>query len=163
MSDAAKSKARQKWPIEKPKLDNARHLRGIFFIEPDEEEFKRTMKNARAKLEIPMPAALPCKTQKKRQEASRIIGKHKTKYACIVDADESIDAQMNFCALYPCLFDHLFLVSDFRQLPCRYFLKFSHYFSTAAFAASIFFACGLGIELRTKLKWLSEFIPFAAM
>ena len=37
-------------------------LRGIFFIEPDDEEFKRTMKNARRKLEIPMPAAMPCKT-----------------------------------------------------------------------------------------------------
>ena len=35
MSDAAKSKAKQKWAIEKPKLDNARQLRGIFFIEPD--------------------------------------------------------------------------------------------------------------------------------
>ena len=29
MSDAAKSKAKQKWAIEKPKLDNARRLRGI--------------------------------------------------------------------------------------------------------------------------------------
>ena len=34
MSDAAKSKATQKWAIEEPKLDNARRLRGIFFIEP---------------------------------------------------------------------------------------------------------------------------------
>ena len=30
MSDAAKRKAKQKWAIEKPKLDNARQLRGIF-------------------------------------------------------------------------------------------------------------------------------------
>ena len=37
MSDAAKSKAKQKWIIEKPKLDHARQLRGIFFIEPDDE------------------------------------------------------------------------------------------------------------------------------
>ena len=62
MSDAAKRKAKQKWAIEKPKVDNARQLRGIFFIEPDDEEFKHTMKNARKKLEIPMPAAMLCKT-----------------------------------------------------------------------------------------------------
>ena len=59
MSDAAKSKAKQKWAIEKPKLDNARRLRCIFFIEPDDEEFRHTLKNARRKLEIPLPAALP--------------------------------------------------------------------------------------------------------
>ena len=62
MSDAAKRKEKQHWIIEKSKLDNARQLRGIFFIEPDDEEFKHTMKNARTKLEIPMPAAMPCKT-----------------------------------------------------------------------------------------------------
>ena len=50
MSDAAKSKAKQKWAIEKPKLDNARQLRGIFFIEQDDEHFKHTMKNASGKL-----------------------------------------------------------------------------------------------------------------
>ena len=44
MSDAAKRKAKQKWAIEKPKLDNARQLRGIFFMEPNDEEFKHTMK-----------------------------------------------------------------------------------------------------------------------
>ena len=37
MSDAAKSKAKQNWIIEKPKLDNAGRARGIFFIEPDDE------------------------------------------------------------------------------------------------------------------------------
>ena len=36
MSDAAKKKAKQRWAIEKPKLDNARLLRGIFFIEPSD-------------------------------------------------------------------------------------------------------------------------------
>ena len=61
-SDAAKSKAKQKWAVEKPKLDNVRQLHGIFFIAPDDEEFGHTMKNARRKLEIPMPAAMPCET-----------------------------------------------------------------------------------------------------
>ena len=91
MSHASKRKAKQKWAIEKPKLDNARHLRGIFFIDPDDEEFKHTMKNACRKLEIPMPAAMPCKTPVNcRGETNSSIGKHKTKYACIVDADESM-------------------------------------------------------------------------
>ena len=54
-----KKKAKQKWAIETPKLDNARQLRGIFFIEPNDEEFKLTMKAARRKLEVPMPAAMP--------------------------------------------------------------------------------------------------------
>ena len=35
MSDASKRKEKQKWAIEKPKLENDRRLRGIFFIEPE--------------------------------------------------------------------------------------------------------------------------------
>ena len=66
MSDAAKRKAKQNWAVEKPKLNNARQLRGIFFIELEDADFKDIMKNARSKLEIPMPAAMPCKTPKKR-------------------------------------------------------------------------------------------------
>ena len=61
MFDAAKKKASQKWAIEKPKLDNARQSRGIFYVEPNDEEFKLTIKAARRKLEVPMPAAMPCK------------------------------------------------------------------------------------------------------
>ena len=52
MCDASKRKAKQKWIIEKPKLDDARRLRGIFLIEPGDEEFKHTMKTARRKLEF---------------------------------------------------------------------------------------------------------------
>ena len=90
MSDAAKKKAKQRWAIEKPKLDNARQLRGIFFIEPNDEEFKLTMKAARRKLEVPMPAAMPCEIPiKSSGETHRNIGTRKTKYACVVDAGES--------------------------------------------------------------------------
>ena len=67
MSDAAKKKAKQNWTIEKPKLDNARQKRGMHFIGPDDEEFKLTMKAARRKLEVPMPAAMPCKILIKEQ------------------------------------------------------------------------------------------------
>ena len=91
MSDAAKKKAKHKWAIEKPKLDNARQLRGIFFVEPDDAEFKHTIKNARGKLEIPMPAAMLCKTPVNcRGETCRSIGRSKTKKACVVDADETM-------------------------------------------------------------------------
>ena len=37
MSDASKRKEKQKWAVEKPQLDDARRLRGIFFVEPDDE------------------------------------------------------------------------------------------------------------------------------
>ena len=64
MSDASKRKEKQKWAIEKPKLDNARSLRGICFIDPANEEFKDVMNNARRKFEVPMPAAMLCKTRR---------------------------------------------------------------------------------------------------
>ena len=66
MSDAAK-KTKQIWAIEEPKLDNAKQSRIIFFVEPNDEEFKLTMKAARRKLEVPMPPAMPCKIPKKEQ------------------------------------------------------------------------------------------------
>ena len=66
MSDASKRKEKQKWAIEKPKLDNAKKLRGIYVIDPDDGEFHDIMKNARRKLGIPMPAAMPCKIQREK-------------------------------------------------------------------------------------------------
>ena len=62
----AKLKERQKWSQEKPKLDNARKLRRIYFIDPEDKEFKET-KNARKKLETPVAPAMPCKTSKNSQ------------------------------------------------------------------------------------------------
>ena len=63
----AQLREKQKWPIEKPKLDNARRLRGIYFIDPEDMEFKEIIQNARRKLETPMAPAVPCKTCKKKQ------------------------------------------------------------------------------------------------
>ena len=83
LSDASKRK--QKSAIEKAQFDNARRLR----IELDDEEFKRIMKNARRKFEIPMPAAMPCKTPRNSGgETYCRFGKSKTENACIVAADE---------------------------------------------------------------------------
>ena len=61
----AKLRDKQKWSNEKQKLDNARRLRGIYFIDPEDKEFKETIKNARKKLETPMAPVMPCKTSKK--------------------------------------------------------------------------------------------------
>ena len=47
----------------KPKLVDARRLRGIFIVELDDEEFRHIIR----KFEIPMPAARPCKTINSRE------------------------------------------------------------------------------------------------
>ena len=63
----ANLREKQKLAIEKPKLDNAGRLRGIYFIDPEDKEFKETIKNARKKLETPMAPAMPCKISKNNQ------------------------------------------------------------------------------------------------
>ena len=47
--DAFNKKKKQNWAVEKPKLDNARKLKGIYFIEPGDMEFKAPTENARKK------------------------------------------------------------------------------------------------------------------
>ena len=68
--------------------------------------------------------------------------------------------QNELSALIPCFIDHVFLVSDFRQLPCRDFLQFLHSFSTAAFASGIVNAWRIGMNLCTRLSRVTEVIPF---
>ena len=64
-------------------------------FEPDDEDYKNIMRNARGKLEIPMPAAMPRKIPiNSGEETFCGIGKSKTKYACIVEADESMRIRM---------------------------------------------------------------------
>ena len=75
----------------KQKLDNARKLRDSCFIDPEDKEFKETIKNARKKLETPMAPAMPCKTSKNSQHGVT-RGKSneiKSKLACILEASES--------------------------------------------------------------------------
>ena len=90
MSKAAQRKEKQEWAIEKPKLDNARILRGIDFIDQDDVAFKETWKNFRQKLKVPMEAAVLCKVR--RDQCKDICGEpdtRRSKYACIVEANES--------------------------------------------------------------------------
>ena len=65
MGKHAKLKEKQKWSNEEIHLENARKLRGIYFIAPEDKEFKETIKNARKKLETSVAPALPCKIMEK--------------------------------------------------------------------------------------------------
>ena len=68
MSEAAQQKEEQQWAIKnKKKLDDAGRLPGIYFVDPEDAEFKETTKNARRKLEVPMPAAMLEDQEKKAQ------------------------------------------------------------------------------------------------
>ena len=96
MGRNAKVKEKHKWSNEKPKLDNARRLRGIYFMDPEDKEFKENMENARKTLETPMAPAMPCKTSKKSKHGE-ICGKtndFKSKLACILEASESTRLRM---------------------------------------------------------------------
>ena len=64
MGKHAKLKEKQKWSNENLHLENARRLRGIYFIDPEDKEFKETIKNARKKLEKSVVPAMPCKIMK---------------------------------------------------------------------------------------------------
>ena len=92
MGKHAKLKEKQKWPNEKIHLENARKLRGIYFIDPEDMEFKETIKNARRKLETSVALAMPCKIMK--ICGSGESNKIKTKLACILEADESTRMRM---------------------------------------------------------------------
>ena len=88
MGKHAKLKEKQKWSHEKLHLDNARKLRGIYFIEPENKDFKETIKNARKKLETRVAPAVPCKIMKKNC-GSGASNKIKSKHACISEVSES--------------------------------------------------------------------------
>ena len=91
-----KLREKHKWAIEKPKLDNARRLRGIYFIDPEDKEFKETIKNAIRKLETPVAPAMPCKTRKKNRhgETRNKTNCFTSKFACILEASESTRMRM---------------------------------------------------------------------
>ena len=92
MGKHAKLKEKQKWSEEKIHLENARKLRGIYFIDPEDTEFKETIKNARKKLETSVAPAMPCKIVK--NCGSGASNKIQTKLACILEANESTRMRM---------------------------------------------------------------------
>ena len=96
MGKNAKLKERQKWSHEKPQFDNARKLRGIYFIDPEDKEFKETIKNARKRLETPVAPAMPGKNSKNNQNwmTHGKSNEFKSKLACILEASESTRLRM---------------------------------------------------------------------
>ena len=86
MGKHAKLKEKQKWSEERIHLENARKLRGIYFIDPEDMEFKETIKNARKKLETSVPPAMPCKIVK--SCGSGASNKIQTKLECILEAND---------------------------------------------------------------------------
>ena len=97
MGKHAKLKEKQKWSNEKLHLENARKLRGIYFIDPEDKEFQETIKNARKKLETSMALAMPCKTSKtcKHGETRGKTNEFKwPKLSCILEASDSTRLRM---------------------------------------------------------------------
>ena len=92
MGKHAKLKEKQKWSEEKLHLDNVRKLLGICIIDPEDTEFKETIKNACKKLETSVAPAMPCKITK--ICGSGASNKIKTKLVCILEADESTRMRM---------------------------------------------------------------------
>ena len=73
-------------------LKTLRKLRGIYFIDPEDTEFKETIKNARKKLQTSVAPAMPCKIMKNcGSGASNTI---KTTLACILETVESTRMRM---------------------------------------------------------------------
>ena len=92
MGKNATLKEKQKWSHEMIHLENAPKLRGFYFIDPEDTEFKETIKNARKKLETSVAPAMPCKIMK--NCGSGGSDKNKKKLACILEANESTRMRM---------------------------------------------------------------------
>ena len=92
---AAQNREKQEWKNEKPKLDDARRLRGFYSIDPDDEEDKETLQNVKRKMERPMAAAIPGKKEihsGTRKLVAEVTSSHKvpkTKYGWKVESRES--------------------------------------------------------------------------
>ena len=92
MGKKSKLNEKKKSSEEKSYFDNERKMRGIYFICPEHQEFKKTVKNAREKLETSFAPAMPCKIMK--NCGSSGSDKNKTKLACILEANESARMRM---------------------------------------------------------------------
>ena len=90
MGKHAKLKEKLKWSNEKLHLENERKLRGIYFIDPEDKEFKETIENARKRLETSVALAMPCQIMKSnKNNGCGPSNKIKERLACILEASES--------------------------------------------------------------------------
>ena len=89
----AKLKEQQKWSHEKPHLDNARKLRGIYFIDP--ENIKRPLRMlARNWKRQWLPLCLAKIVKNNKNCGNGVSNKVKSKLACILEASESTRLRM---------------------------------------------------------------------
>ena len=56
---AVQNREKQEWAKEISELDKAPRLRGIYFIDPDDEEYKHIFKNEKRRMERPTAPAMP--------------------------------------------------------------------------------------------------------
>ena len=98
MGKNAKLKEKQKWFEKKFHFENARKLRGIYFIDPEDTESKETIKNARKKLETSVGLVVLCKIMK--NCGSGGSDKNNTKFACVLEAGESTRMRMGNSILH---------------------------------------------------------------
>ena len=92
----AQLKEKHKWAIEQPKLVNARKLCGIYFIDPEDKEFKETIRNASKNWKhqwLPLCLARLARKNKNGEIRGKTHG-FKSKFACILEASESTRLRM---------------------------------------------------------------------
>ena len=89
MSRNAKMKEKQNWASERPKLENARKLRGMYFIDPEDKDFAKIIQNARKKLEIQTLLLCPARGQKSGTMTCIQKDDHKSRLTCILEANET--------------------------------------------------------------------------
>ena len=77
-SSSTKRKA-QAWAIEKPKLGNARKLRGIYFIDPGDAEFKETIEKGAEKVRKINGSSYALQDQEQEQKKKGSFGRHRDK------------------------------------------------------------------------------------
>ena len=75
------------WSNQNFHLEIARELRGIFFIDREDTEFKETIQNARKKWETSVAPAMPCKIAKICLDGAS--NKIKKKLACILEVEST--------------------------------------------------------------------------
>ena len=86
-----REKQRRTGQLKKPKLDNARRLRGIYCIDPEDMELKEIIKNERKTWKHQwLPPCLAIHARKcKNGETRSKTNDFKSKFACILQASES--------------------------------------------------------------------------
>ena len=83
MGRNAQLKERQKWSHEKQNSIMPKKLRGIYFIDTEDKEFKETIKNARKKLETPMAPAMLARQARKESMERPVANPMRSNQTCV--------------------------------------------------------------------------------